>query len=102
MSKLAVMYGKAIDDKELGIYIEGVYFGGIANNDVEANGIARNCVNNIRGGTAIVKIIPITGRNRLLDLFCDAKTRFDKVEREMVETEQILEANAKRAKTKRR
>jgi len=99
---VAVMYGKAIDDKELGIYIEDVYFGGVAEDDMEADEIARDCVNGIRGGTAIIKVIPIVGSNTLVELFEDARARFDKVEREMVETEQMLENNIQRAKARKR
>jgi len=102
MQKLVVMYGKAVDDKEIGIYLEDVYFGGIANTQNEADAIARECVNNIRGGTAIVKIIPIGDRNVLLELFKDAKSRYDKIEKEMIETEAILEANQQRSKSKRK
>ena len=93
MQKLAVMYGKAVDDKEIGIYLEDVYFGGIATTPEEADVLARECVNNIRGGTAIIKIIPVNGKNALLELFDDAKSRFDKIEiMEIKDREGMLEA----------
>jgi len=92
---LAVVYGKAVDDKELGVYIEGVFFGGIAQDQNEADQLARICVNGTHGGIAIPKIMPVAGDN-LHRVFSDAVSRFDKVEREMVETEETLLASQKR------
>ena len=89
---LAVVYGKAVDDKELGIYIEGVFFGGVAQNQTEADQLARTCVNGTHGGTAIPKIMPVRGDN-LHQVFSDAISRFNKVEREMIETENTLSAS---------
>jgi len=97
---LVVIYGKAVDDKELGIYIEGVFFGGIAETQAEADQLARMAVNCTVGGTAIPKIIPIGNKN-LHQIFKEAKIRFDKIEREMMETEAILLANQQRCKGKK-
>jgi hypothetical protein len=97
---LVVIYGKAIDDKELGIYIEGVFFGGIASTPEEADQLAKDCVNHTIGGVAIPRIIPIGNKN-LHEIFREAKIRFDKIEREMVETEDILLANQQRYKNKK-
>ena len=97
---LVVVYGKAIDDKEIGIYIEGVFFGGIANSQEEADQLAKSCVNCTVGGVAIPKIIPIGNRD-LHAIFRDAITRFAKIEKEMIETEDILSASQKRYKAKK-
>ena len=97
---LVVIYRKAIDDKEIGIYIEGVFFGGVAEDQEEADRLARAAVNCTVGGTAIPKIIPIGDKN-LHQIFKEAKTRFDKIEREMMETEAILLANQQRCKGKK-
>jgi hypothetical protein len=97
---LVVIYGKAIDDKELGIYIEGVFFGGVAEDQAEADRLAKTCVNCTVGGIAIPRIIPIGNKN-LHEIFREAKIRFDKIEREMVETENILLANQQRYKNKK-
>lgn len=97
-----VVYAKAVDDKELGVYIEGVYFGGVVNTQVDAGLIARECVNGTRGGTAIPKIIPIDRPNSILELFVESKARFAKLEKEMIDNEEILLANQRRAKSKRR
>ena len=97
---LVVIYGKAIDDKEIGIYIEGVFFGGVAETQEEADRLARIAVNCTVGGTAIPKIIPI-GDKDLHQIFKEARARFDKIEREMMETEAILLANQQRCKNKK-
>jgi hypothetical protein len=97
---LAVIYGKAVDDKEIGIYIDGVYFGGVANDLAEADQLAKVCVNGMVGGIAIPKIIPI-GDSNLHHIFKEALARFAKIEREMVETETILCANQQRCKRKK-
>jgi hypothetical protein len=97
---LVVIYGKAIDDKELGIYIEGVFFGGIAEDQIEADQLAKTCVNCTVGGVAIPRIIPVGNKN-LHEIFREAKIRFDKIERDMIETENILFANQQRCKNKK-
>lgn len=100
-SKRVVVYGKVIDDKVEGVYVEGVYFGGVAETDEQEEKIKRSCANNIRGGYAVPRTFPIQHRNSLPNIFKDAKAQFDKIEREMVENETILEANAERSKKKR-
>jgi hypothetical protein len=97
---LAIVYGKAVDDKELGIYIEGVFFGGVASDQDEADKLATICVNCTNGGIAIPKIIPIEG-DSLHKIFDDAITRFDKIEREMIETEETLLASQRRHKCRK-
>ena len=95
---LVVVYGKAVDDKEIGVYIDGIFFGGIAETKTEANLIARQCINNTHGGVAIIKILTMGPGVNLLTVFNDAVHRFAKIEKEMVETEMTLEANARRTK----
>jgi hypothetical protein len=97
---LVIIYGKAVDDKEIGIYIEDVFFGGVAENQDEADQLAKMCVNCTVGGIAIPKIIPIDNRD-LHTIFKEALIRFDKIEREMIETEDILAANQQRCKNKK-
>ena len=97
---LAVIYGKVVDDKELGIYIEGVFFGGIAGTQEEAEQLAKTCVNCTVGGVAIPRIIPLGGKN-LHQIFKEATVQFDKMEREMIETEAILLANQERCKKRK-
>lgn len=96
-----MLFAKACDDKEIGVYIEGVYFGGVGATTTEADAIAKYCVNNTRGGSAIPKILPMSDGQGLLEIFGIAKERFDKMERQMFDTEAILEANQARTKNKR-
>ena len=102
MDSLVVLYAKAVDDKELGIYVEGIYFGGVANNPNHADKIAKVCTNNVRGGTALIRILQIGERNTMLEVFGEARSIFDKQERDMIETEDILLANSQRAKRRRK
>lgn len=102
MESLVVLYAKAVDDKDVGIYLEGIYFGGVACDQVYANKIARECTNNVRGGTAIIRIVPVITPNTLLEVFREARARFDRLERDMVVTEEILQANNRRAKKRRK
>lgn len=102
MGFLAVLYAKAVDDKQDGIYFEDVYFGGLACDKDCASEIARECTNKVRGGTAIVKLMPVEAKNSLPDVFDEARIRFDKLEREMIETEDVLLANIDRAKNRRK
>ncbi|MCK9558648.1 MAG: hypothetical protein M0R50_11515 [Candidatus Cloacimonetes bacterium] len=97
---LVIVYGKAVDDKEIGIYIEDVFFGGVANDQAEADQLAKACVNCTIGGVAIPKIIPDDGKD-LHEIFQEAIVRFAKIEREMIETEDILLANQQRCKNKK-
>lgn len=46
---IVVCFGKFTDDKEDGVRLTGVYFGGLANDSEEANKIAKECSNSIRG-----------------------------------------------------
>lgn len=96
---IVVVYGKAVDDKELGIYIEDVYFGGIAANRPEAARVAQRCVNSVQGGTAILRMLPLNGT--LHTVFREAKTRFHRIERDMVEAEAVMEANQRRSRASR-
>ena len=102
MEPLVVLYAKAVDDKELGVYVEGIYFGGVAHDKARAKEIADFCVNNVRGGTAIARVMHIGSRNTILEVFREARVRFEKIEREMIETEDILHANNARAKRRRK
>lgn len=100
-SSRVIVYGKVVDDKEIGIYIEDIYFGGLAQTEEEEEEIKRYCANNIRGGYAVPKSFEIEGHNSLPQVFVEARRRFHDMERTMCENEQILEANQSRTKRKR-
>ena len=52
---LLVAYAKLVDDKELGTLMVGVYYGGLAENEIEADDIARKCVSMTQGGIVIIR-----------------------------------------------
>lgn len=99
--KQVIVYGKIVDDKEDGVYIEDIYFGGIAKSAEEEEDIKKSCANNVRGGYAVPRTFTIDGNNSLPKVFSEARRRFNQIEREMMENELIMEANAERAKKKR-
>jgi hypothetical protein len=97
----AVIYGKIVDDKEEGVYIDNIFFGGIASNIEEEELIKRSCANNVRGGYAVTRALPIRDNNSLPNVFVEARRLFFQIERDMMENELIMERNQERAKRKR-
>ena len=98
--KYIVAYAKIIADKE-NINLQGVYFGGASSSPEEANAIARNCVNTIRGGTILPKVMPVKGTGQLLDAMFDACERFEQITAYMVESnETIVRTNNRKKKSK--
>ena len=93
-----VTYGKVVDDKVEGIYLAGVYFGGVGETHEYAADIARRCVNSIRGGTIIPKILQMESPNSLLDTMAQARRKFEELERRMIEAEDIMGSNIARKK----
>jgi hypothetical protein len=93
---LAVFYAKIVDDKQDGVYLADVYFGGIGKDNKEAEKIARECVNVVRGGTIIPKIITLNGSFQLLSAMKEATEKFQAMEREMFLAEDIIAHNNKK------
>lgn len=89
MEKYVVAYAKIITDKE-GISLQGVYFGGIGETAEEADEMARECVNNIRGGTILPKVLKITDKGQILDILYDASDRFEQTTTNMQEADKII------------
>lgn len=89
-----VTYGKIVDDKSDGVYLAGVYFGGIASNIEDADLIAKGCIQHVRGGSIIPKIMMIESQS-FLDAMTEAYKRFLDLEKHMMEAEEILERNCK-------
>lgn len=88
--KFVVAYAKIVADKEDGIQLAGVYFGGLGDTAEEAEVIARDCVNTIRGGTILPRVMPVEGSGQLLDAMFDATDRFEQVTAYMVEADDII------------
>ena len=86
-NNFAVFYGKFVEDKEEGIYLDGIYFGGVGQSNNDAEVLAKQCVQSIRGGVVIPKIFPIKSEMRLIDLTIDAQNKFYKLEKDMIDVE---------------
>lgn len=89
MEKFVVAYAKITTDKA-GIHLQGVYFGGLGDSVGEADDIARECVNRIRGGTVLPKVMPISGDHQVLEALYDASDKFEMVTLQMQEAEKII------------
>tara|TARA_R110000868_G_scaffold20153_5_gene85602 strand:+ start:3901 stop:4254 length:354 start_codon:yes stop_codon:yes gene_type:complete len=89
MEKFVVAYAKIITDKD-GVNLEGVYFGGLGNTIEEANEIAHDCVNRIRGGSILSKVLRIDGKHKVLDVLYEASDKFEFQTVQMQEAEKII------------
>lgn len=91
-----VVYAKIVDDKEDGISLAGVYFGGAGNTRQVAEGIARECVNGIKGGTIMPKLYEAGTSATLPSIMTQAEAFFKKKEAEMITTAEIISRSHKR------
>ena len=89
---LVVMYAKVVDDKEIGVLMTGIYFGGLAETEAEADEIARKCVLSTQGGTAITRITPLAG-NDLKGTVKHVESIFDRMADRMYENEAVITKN---------
>ena len=87
--KYVVAYAKFTLDKETGVDVHGVYFGGLGDTITEAEQIARECVNTTRGGTILPKIQRVSSGS-IVDALYDATDKFDVIFAQMNETNEIL------------
>jgi hypothetical protein len=101
MANYLVLYGRFVDDKQEGVYLDGVYFGGVADDVAGADMIASNCVNNAKRGTSFPKIIPLDRPDDFPVVVRDTLDRFAKMEASMIEAEDIQRANQDMAKRRR-
>lgn len=91
-----VFYAKVIDDKDDGVYMAGIYFGGLGKTLADAEAEARDCVNTVRGGTILPKIYELPGERQLIQVMNKAVDKFRILEREMFAAEDIIERNTPR------
>lgn len=96
MEKFVVAYAKIIIDKETGIVLQGVFFGGLGQSQLDAERIARECVNTVRGGTIIPKIQKITSTGKIIDALYQAADKFERITSQMIEADQILNKGTRR------
>ena len=89
MAKHLVAYARITEDRDSGITLQGVYFGGIGDTSYEAEQLARDCVNSIRGGTIMPKVTPLNS-GQILDAMLDLTEKFEATVRNMVEADNII------------
>lgn len=94
--KWVVAYAKILLDKDTGVSLHGIYFGGIGDTPEDAEKIARECVNTIKGGTIIPKVLKIDDKFSVIDALYEAADRFEDSAKRMQEAESII----KRGKNK--
>lgn len=91
-----VAFAKMSIDKEDGISLQGVYLGGVSDTHEEAEVIARECVNSIKGKTILPRIIRIDANYKVIDALYDAHDRFEAMTEKMREAESIMCREAKK------
>ena len=89
-NKFMVAYAKIVVDKNGEVILAGVFFGGIGDTHTEAESIARECVNTIRGGTILPQIINLKGECQVMDAMYDATEKFEQVTKNMIDSDQII------------
>ncbi len=94
--KFMVAYAKIVVDKDNRIALAGVFFGGIGDTANEAENIARECVNTIRGGTIIPRVVKLERDGQVIDALYDATEKFERVTQNMIESDQIINRGRKK------
>lgn len=90
MHNFAVAFAKITVDKLNGIEFHGVYFGGVSETSEQADQIARECVNNIKGGTILPRVYKLTNTNNLIDIMYEAADKFEDMVKKMQEADTIM------------
>lgn len=96
MHNFAVAFAKITVDKLNGIEFHGVYFGGVSETTDQADQIARECVNNIKGGTILPRIYKLSATNNLIDIMYEAADKFEDMVKKMQEADIIMTKAAKK------
>lgn len=87
--KYMVMYAKMVDDKDMGIVMTGVYFGGVCDSEEEADILATKCVSETQGGLIIPKVAKMY-TECVRSMASDLTHQFDKLADQMYENEKTL------------
>ena len=100
VTKYLVAYARIQSDKDSDITLQGVFFGGIGDSVKEADMIARECVNTIKGGTILPKVLALD-KSTVIDAMLDATEKFEQVTAYMVEADNTIKRSvAKRSNRK--
>ena len=86
---LLVLYAKIVDDKDMGVVMVGIYFGGLAESEADADEIARKCVSATQGGVAVPRIGPVNNGN-VMGAIKHMVGIFDRLADQMYENEAIV------------
>lgn len=89
-----IAFAKVTVDKT-GIELQDTYFGGITEDETEAHEMAKECVNRIKGGTILTKVIQTKEKNVLIAL-SEAIKKFDITTLQMQEAERIISRTQER------
>ncbi len=84
-----VMYGKFVEDKEDGIYLDNVFFGGLSDDRNVADKVAQRCVSTLKGGIIIPKVFVLEEAERIPEMFPRVRRKFGQLEKEMIDAEDI-------------
>lgn len=94
--KFMVAYAKIVVGKEEGIELAGVFFGGMGDTPQEAETIARSCVNTIRGGTILPRILKLGHDGQVIDALYEATEKFERITANMMESDEIINRGKKK------
>ena len=89
VTRYVVAYAKVVDDKKEGVYVQGIYLGGIGETKESDQQIARECVNTCRGGTIIPKLFPSLSGESIIAALDKARVQFTQMEMQMLQAEEI-------------
>lgn len=85
-----VAYARISIDKTDGVILQGVYFGGFGFTQDEAEQLAKDCVNTVKGKTVVPKIMQLTSTYNIIDAMYDACDRFESMVEKMREVDSIM------------
>jgi len=95
VTKYLVAYARIQSDKDSEITLQGVYFGGMGDTPEEAEKIARECVNTIKGGTILPKVL-LVDTGQVIDAMLNVTDTFEKVTSYMVDADNTIRRSSKR------
>ena len=87
-----VLYAK-VQINDDGIIMQGTFFGGVSQSKKDAEIIARDCVNTIKGNTILYYIAELDKNEQLVDKCYEAIDKFDRTHRQMIEANSIIKRN---------
>lgn len=94
--KWMVAYAKILLDKDNGVKLHDIYFGGVGDSQEEAARIAKECVNTIKGGTILPRVFKLDEGLTIIDMLYEAADKFEVIAKRMQEAEVILNRSKKK------